>query len=83
MPQAASLLDTLIGEHATIKSGVDQLSQIAPDNPSLSALLKSLGDILEHHIRSEERELFPLYEANIPEAEATRLGIEIARLTKK
>jgi iron-sulfur cluster repair protein YtfE (RIC family) len=82
-PQAIALLDTLIAEHTTIRSRVEQLSRIASNDPSLPTLLKSFGDVLERHIRSEERELFPLYEAHIPEAEAARLGGEIARLTKK
>lgn len=83
VPQAIALLDTLIAEHATIRSSVEQLSRIASNDPSLPTLLKSFGDVLERHIRCEERELFPLYEAHISEAEAIRLGGEIARLTKK
>jgi len=83
VPQAIVLLDTLIAEHTTISSSVEQLSRIASNDLSLPAFLKSFGDVLERHIRCEERELFPLYEVNIPEAEATRLGAEIARLTKK
>jgi iron-sulfur cluster repair protein YtfE (RIC family) len=82
-PQANTLLDTLIAEHDMIRSSVEQLSRIVPDDPSLPTLLKSFGDILERHIRCEERELFPLYEVHIPEAEAARLGVEIVRLTKK
>jgi iron-sulfur cluster repair protein YtfE (RIC family) len=83
VPQAIALLDTLIAEHATMRNSVEQLSRIVPDDPSLPLFLKSFGDVLERHIRSEERELFPLYEAHVPEAEAARLGVEIARLTKK
>jgi hemerythrin-like domain-containing protein len=81
--QAIPLLDSLITEHATMRNGVEQLSQTAPDDPSLLVLLKSFGDVLERHIRCEERELFPLYETHIAEAEAARLGVEILRLTKK
>jgi len=82
-PEATPQLDTLIAEHAVMRSMVARLAHITPEDSSLSGRLKSFGDVLERHIRSEERELFPLYEANISEAEATRLGIEIARLTKK
>jgi len=82
-PQATPQLDTLIAEHAVMRSMVTRLAHITPDDSSLPGLLKSFGDVLERHIRCEERELFPLYEAHIPEAEAARLGVEIARLTKK
>jgi hemerythrin-like domain-containing protein len=83
VPQAIALLDTLIAEHDMLRGSVEQLSHIASDDPSLLTLFKSFGDALERHIRCEERELFPLYEAHIPETEAVRLGAEIVRLTKK
>jgi hemerythrin-like domain-containing protein len=81
LPQTGILLDTLITEHAEMKALVGQLAQAMSDETSLPALLTAFGDLLERHIRREERELFPLYEAHIPEAEAARLGPEIARLT--
>ncbi len=73
-PQAESLLTQLKQEHADIQQLVDKIGQQASEGGSFGALLSSLGSILERHIRCEERELFPLYEAHVSEAEAARLA---------
>jgi hemerythrin-like domain-containing protein len=83
VPHAATLLDTLTAEHSEMRARVENLAQASPDESTLQTKLKAFGNLLERHIRREERELFPLYEANIPEAEATGIGAEIARLTKR
>jgi hemerythrin-like domain-containing protein len=82
-PQASVLLDTLAAEHSEMRAQVENLTPASPDKITLQTKLKVFGDLLERHIRREERELFPLYEANISEAEATSIGAEIARLTKR
>ncbi len=79
LPQAESLLDTLIAEHAAMRTQVGALEQTAPDTETLTAQLKAFGDLLERHVRCEERELFPLFEAHFPENEAERLGAAIAQ----
>src|SRR5262245_3884357 len=82
VPHAVTMLNTLSAEHSEMRVQVGNLAHPLPDDEvSLQTKLKAFGDVLERHIRREERELFPLYEANIPEAEATRIGGEIARLT--
>jgi hemerythrin-like domain-containing protein len=83
IPQAISLLDLLISEHREVQTQVQQLAQASGDDTILPTQLKTFGELLEHHIRREERELFPLYEACMPEAEAARLGEDIARLLAK
>ncbi len=42
--------------------------------------LFDFGDLLEQHIRSEERQLFPAFERLVPAAEIKRAGDEIRRL---
>jgi hemerythrin-like domain-containing protein len=81
VPYAVTMLDTLTAEHSEMHAQVANLAQALSDEVSLQAKLKAFGDLLERHIRREERELFPLYQANIPEAEAARIGVEIAHLT--
>ncbi len=81
VPHAVTMLDTLSAEHSEMRTQVANLAQALSDEVSLQTELKAFADLLERHIRREERELFPLYEANIPEAEATRIGGEIAHLT--
>jgi iron-sulfur cluster repair protein YtfE (RIC family) len=41
----------------------------ATDEPQPLEVLHRLGAMLEQHIRREERELFPLIEAALPDAE--------------
>jgi hemerythrin-like domain-containing protein len=83
LPQTATLLDTLTAEHAEMRTQVEHLTQAPRDEATLPASLKTFGELLERHIRREERELFPLYEAHMPEAEAARLGEDITRLLAK
>ena len=72
-PQASALLDRLMHEHAAMREFVHQIDQQSPDGPQLTELLRSFGALLERHIRCEERDLFPVYEAHVSEAEATRI----------
>jgi hemerythrin-like domain-containing protein len=80
VPHAAALLDTLTTEHAEMRSYIDQLSQVPHDDATLPQLLEAFGDLLERHIRREERELFPLYEARLSETDTARIGADILRL---
>ena len=54
----ATLLDELIKQHQEITIAITSLESGA----GLSKLLFDIGDLLERHIRKEERELFPLFE---------------------
>lgn len=83
LPQASALLDTLSTEHVEVRAQIEHLAQASPDEATLQTELKAFGDLFERHIRCEERELFPFYEAHIPEAEAARLGAAITRLTAR
>ena len=76
LPQAIPLLDTLLAEHAEMRDRVQALE--GTDPPTLSAQLKAFGQLLERHVRSEERELFPVLEANLAEDDADRLKVAIA-----
>ncbi|SES65591.1 Hemerythrin HHE cation binding domain-containing protein [Nitrosomonas marina] len=51
-PHLKQLADRLIAEHAALR----QL--LSPDTPRSAASLKQLGELLQRHIRFEERELF-------------------------
>ena len=75
-PDAGLLIDSLLREHEKIRRGVACLP--AETNPA--KLLFELGDVLEKHIRREEKELFPLVEAGLAGAEADRVREEIERL---
>lgn len=65
-------LARLFEERATMRARVDSLRDAG--TPELPAWLRKLGEILERHIRREERELFPLCERKIPAPELASLG---------
>ena len=46
----------------------------------LAKLIFDLGDLLERHIRKEERELFPLFEAHVDAAQAEQVGAKLKEL---
>ena len=52
----------------------------ATDPGGQRKFLFDFGDLLEQHIRSEERKLFPAFETLVPAADAERAGREIKRL---
>lgn len=66
----------LLHEHEQIRQGITSLDQ----KFELPKALFDLGDILERHIRREERELFPLFEQLVPAAEAEQAKGEIERI---
>jgi iron-sulfur cluster repair protein YtfE (RIC family) len=72
---AARIIDELLAEHLEIRRLIDQLRRIEP--LSLAATLKQLADLLEAHIRKEERELFPIYEEHATTAMTARVERDI------
>lgn len=71
-PELASLVAILLEDHRHIKA---ELSQIAlkREDPQIAEILAEFGRMLDDHIRREERQVFPLFEA---EVEAGRLSLE-------
>ena len=77
--ECRELVVQLEGEHREFRKLVVRLAD--PGGPRKS--LFDFGDLLEQHIRSEERRLFPAFEALVPAAEAERAGQEIKRLLEQ
>jgi hemerythrin-like domain-containing protein len=71
VPSSAELIDALLIEHGSIRTAVENLGQ--QDVPQARSVFE-FGDLLEQHIRKEERELFALYEQNIARFDAEMLG---------
>jgi hemerythrin-like domain-containing protein len=63
-------------EHVDLRRRAQDLEAAADPDPSA---LRELGERLGRHIRFEERELFPMIEAALPDDELTRLGSAFAR----
>ena len=76
VPQSVAIVERLLEEHEQIAALVHRLES----NQRLPQVLFDLGDLLERHIRCEERELFPLYEQHMAAQDADRTGEKIRSL---
>jgi hemerythrin-like domain-containing protein len=70
------MIEELLREHEKIRQAIPQLQS----ETALAKLIFDLGDLLEGHIRREERELFPLFEQHAAEIKAEKIGAAIAKI---
>ena len=75
VPESAALIDQLMLDHEQIRAAMAQLKK----ETGLAKSIFDLGDLLERHIRQEERELFPLFETRVNAAEAESIGSELKK----
>ena len=75
-PGSSRVIDELLSEHEQIRQAAAQLENAT----GLAKLIFDLGDLLERHIRKEERELFPLFEQHVKAAEAVAIGQELKKV---
>jgi hemerythrin-like domain-containing protein len=73
VPESGEIIDLLLREHEQIRSAMPHLQA----ERGLRKLIFDLGDLLERHIRKEERELFPLFEEHVDRFDAETLGQRI------
>jgi iron-sulfur cluster repair protein YtfE (RIC family) len=76
VPGSGEMIDELVRNHVQIRAAIPRLEAGA----ALAKLIFDLGDLLEHHIRKEERELFPLFEQHVEGGTAENAGAEIKRI---
>jgi hemerythrin-like domain-containing protein len=76
----AVLVQHLLDEHKYMTSMIEYFRH--PNQIDLAKTLKSFGKTLEDHIHSEERELFPICEQNIPAEKLAELGKSIKHYLK-
>ena len=76
VPASAALLDELLSQHEQLRQAIRKLEA----GSGLAKLVFDLGDLLERHIRLEERELFPLFEAHVDAARAESVGAELKQI---
>jgi hemerythrin-like domain-containing protein len=76
LPESIVIVDQLLGEHEQIRKATAQLEGGA----GLGKIIFDLGDLLERHIRKEERELFPLLENHLGTKEAGEIGRAIKQV---
>jgi hemerythrin-like domain-containing protein len=53
------LMNEAAVEHETAKMLIDQLENMAPDDPNYFATFTVLGEYVKHHIKEEQGEMFP------------------------
>jgi hemerythrin-like domain-containing protein len=73
VPQSEVIIDELKVEHDEIRRAVPQLET----GIGTAKLIFDLGDLLERHIRKEERELFPLFERHVEKTRAESIEAEL------
>jgi iron-sulfur cluster repair protein YtfE (RIC family) len=76
VPGSEEMIDELMRDHARIRQAIPQIE----GGTGLAKLIFDLGDLLERHIRKEERELFPLFEQHVEGAKAETARVEIKRI---
>ncbi len=76
VPDSTRIVEQLLQEHEQIQAMVENLK----GGHGLSKILFDLGDLLERHIRCEERQLFPLYEKRVAPQDADLAGERIRSL---
>lgn len=46
-------------EHGSVKELIAKIEASTPDDPEFKALVKVLGEFVKHHVKEEEKQLFP------------------------
>ncbi|MGO4382235.1 hemerythrin domain-containing protein [Pseudoduganella sp. RAF53_2] len=58
--EAEDQVDEATVEHASAKALISQLSQMDPHDELYDAKVKVLGEYINHHVKEEEGEMFPM-----------------------
>lgn len=77
--ECRELVSRLESEHREFR----RLVARPAEGGGLRKFLFDFGDLLEQHIRCEERRLFPAFETLVPAADAEHAGREIKRLLER
>ena len=78
VPTATALVDTLTIQHRQLR-GLTTLAE-SGRRPILDHILTGIGELLERHIRLEERSLFPLFDSSMPDELALQVAKEIEHI---
>lgn len=81
VPSGQGIVQRLLDEHTEMRDMVEFFRH--PAQKKLECTLTRFGELLEHHIRAEERELFPLCEEHMPDEQLETIGKTIRLAEKK
>ena len=70
------MIDEAVVEHATVKNLIVEIEAMEVGEELYDAKIRVLGEMVKHHIREEEEELFPELEA--AQIDLGAVGKEIA-----
>ncbi|MFC0254049.1 hemerythrin domain-containing protein [Massilia consociata] len=57
--ETEELVDEAVVEHASAKDLIAQIQEMDPGDDLYDAKVKVLGEMVEHHVEEEEKEMFP------------------------
>ncbi|PQO94048.1 hemerythrin [Massilia phosphatilytica] len=57
--EGEDMVDEAIVEHASAKDLIKQLQEMEPDDDLYDAKVKVLSEQIDHHVKEEEKEMFP------------------------
>ena len=69
------LLDEAEVEHASAKDLIAQIEAMEPSEPLYDAKVKVLGEYIDHHVKEEERQMFP--QARKADLDLDELGMQL------
>ncbi|MDM7916242.1 MAG: hemerythrin domain-containing protein [Candidatus Eisenbacteria bacterium] len=72
------LLESL-EEHLAVKRVIADLLDLDPTDETYDAKMKVLKDLVDHHVKEEEKTLFPKVEKIVDEKKLEQLGTEMQR----
>jgi hemerythrin superfamily protein len=67
-------------EHAAAKTVIADVQATDPGDESYKPKIKTLSELIDHHVKEEETELFPAVKELFPEDELVELGARMAEL---
>lgn len=70
-------------EHLIVKRLVDELRDLRRDDEAYEAKATVLMEVVRHHVREEEDELFPAVRSALGRKRLTELGDEMAGMTEQ
>jgi len=57
--ETEDMVDEAVVEHASAKDLIAQIQEMDPGDDLYDAKVKVLGELVEHHVKEEEEEMFP------------------------
>ena len=66
-------------EHKIVRNLLAEISELEPHDKLWSAKIKVLSEAVKHHVREEEKQMFPLAKKYIEKDKAVCLGVAVER----